>query len=247
MILRRSLLLLVLFLYSFSTFAQENWGGGVDNEDLHFGFAFQFISTEYKIQKAANWRQPFPDPNNPGEYLTSPLVSISSPVSSGFSIGFINDLRIGEHLNLRLTPSLVFADRSIEFKYTNAAENIRKQVQSATIDIPLGFKLKSDRRRNFRAYFLAGVKYSIDIISKKKLDDSNLPELEKLIKNQKGVFLYETGVGFDLYFEYFKMSPELKLSNSFRNVLYRDETPNAYNTPIEKLFLRNLQFSIYFE
>ncbi|MFM6976493.1 MAG: outer membrane beta-barrel protein [Sphingobacteriaceae bacterium] len=247
MIFKRFVLLIFLFISSFAGFAQENWGGGVDNEDLHFGFAFQFISTEFKIQKSANWREPFPDPNNPGAYLTSPLVSISSPVSSGFSVGFISDLRVGDHTNIRSTPALVFADRLIDFKYTDPSENVRKQVQSATFDIPLGFKLKSDRRKNFRAYFMAGVKYSIDIISKKKLNDENAPELEKLVKNQRNNFFYEAAIGFDLYFEYFKLSPEIKLSNSFKNVLYRDAKPNAFNTPIDKLFLRNLQFSLYFE
>jgi hypothetical protein len=238
--------LMFLFLTVSSAFAQGNWGGGVDNDDLHFGFTFQYISSEFKITKTPDWRTPYPDPDNGGINLTTPLKSISSPISPGFALGFVSDLRLGNHVNVRLTPALVFADRHIDFEYDDPAENVRKIVQSATVDLPLGFKLKSDRRRNFRAYLLAGVKYSRDIISKKKMNDSDFGQLEKLVKLNRDVLWYEAGVGFDLYFEYFKLSPEVKLVNSVNNVLDRSQI-NAYNTPLEKLFIRNLQFSLYFE
>lgn len=188
-----------------------------------------------------------PDPNTPGSDLTTPLVSISSPPSAGFGVGFVTDVRLGNHLNFRCTPSLVFADRLIDYKYEDQTQNTRKMVQSATVDIPLGFKLKSDRRRDFRAYFIAGIKYSQDIISKKKLNDSGPDPYAKLVKNNRGILWYEAGVGFDLYFEFFKLSPEVKLANSFYQVLDRTDSPNAYTKPLEKLFLRNLQFSLYFE
>lgn len=229
-----------------SVFAQGNWGGGVDNDDLHFGFTFQYISSELKLVKTPEWRIPFEDPDNPGTYLTTPLKSISSPLSPGFAVGFVSDLRLGNHVNVRVTPAFVFADRYIDYTYDDASQNTRKIVQSATVDVPLGFKLKSDRRRNFRAYILGGVKYSRDILSKKKLNDSEFGPYDKLVKIKRDILWYEAGLGFDLYFEFFKLSPEIKWVNSVGNVLDRSEI-NAYNTPIEKLFIRNLQFSLYFE
>ena len=240
----------IYFLLMFLTctsYAQENWGGGVDNENVHFGFGFQFSNTEYKLFKKPNWQIPFPDPDNGGAPLTSPLLSISSPISSGFGLGFITDVRLGNHLNFRTTPALVFADRFIDYTYQNSADNTRKIVQTATLDLPLGFKLKSDRRRNFRAYVLGGVKYSIDIISKKKLNDDDLGQLDKLVKTNLNILWYEAGIGFDFYFEFFKLSPEIKWSQSVNNVLTPAATPNAYTTPLEKLFVRNFQFSLYFE
>jgi hypothetical protein len=237
----------LLMFFVNSSYAQENWGGGVDNENVHFGFGFQFLNTEFKVYKAPNWQIPFPDPDNGGAPLTSPLVSISSPMSSGFGLGFIADVRLGNHLNLRTTPALVFADRYIDYSYQNSADNTRKIVQTATVDLPLGFKLKSDRRRNFRAYILGGVKYSIDIISKKKLTDDDFGQLDKLVKTNRNILWYEAGIGFDFYFEFFKLSPEIKWSQSVNNVLAPASTPNAYTTPLEKLFARNFQFSLYFE
>ena len=134
---------LLMFL-ACSSNAQENWGGGVDNENVHFGLGFQFSNTEFKLFKNPNWQIPFPDPDNGGAPLTSPLVSISSPMSSGFGLGFITDVRLGNHVNFRATPALVFADRYIDYTYTVTSYNIRKTVQSATLDLPLGFKLKSE-------------------------------------------------------------------------------------------------------
>jgi hypothetical protein len=237
---------LLMFL-THTSHAQENWGGGVDNDNVHFGFGFQFSNTEFKLFKNPNWQIPFPDPDNGGTPLTSPLVSISSPMSSGFGLGFITDVRLGNHVNFRVTPALVFADRFIDYTYQNTADNTRKIVQTATVDLPLGFKLKSDRRRNFRAYILGGVKYSLDIISKKKLNDDDLGQLDKLVKTNRNILWYEAGIGFDFYFEFFKLSPEIKWLQSVNNVLAPAANPNAYTTPLEKLCLRNFQFSLYFE
>jgi len=246
---------LLMFL-SHPSSAQENWGGGVDDEDIHFGFSFQYVNSDFKLYKAPSWQGNFQlpsgnylfeDPSPPGMPLVDPLVSISSSLSSGFGLGFITDVRLGNHVNFRATPALVFADRYIDYTYTVTSYNIRKTVQSATLDLPLGFKLKSDRRRNFRAYVLGGLKYSIDIISKKKLNDDNFGDLDKLVKTNRNILWYEAGIGFDFYFEFFKLSPEIKWSQSVKNVLANAATPNAYNTPLEKLFLRNFQFSLYFE
>ncbi|HEY1025936.1 MAG TPA: outer membrane beta-barrel protein [Sphingobacteriaceae bacterium] len=254
--IRRLLTLLIALLCLGTANAQQNWGGGVDDEQLHFGFTFQYVSSEYKIFKRPDWRVPRYDPiSNPASptMVTDSLFSISSPSSPGFGLGFVTDYKLGNNANLRFTPALVFTDRLIDYNYAPSAgpesgttENFtQKKVQATMIDFPLGIKLKSDRRKNFRAYMLAGAKYSLDIVSKKKLDDSSLSMSERLVKNTRSILWYEAGIGFDLYFEFFKLSPELKLSNSFRNVLKPEGHP--YSAPIDKLFLRNLQFSLYFE
>lgn len=243
--------------FQLSALAQRNWGGGVDEEDLHFGFTFQYISSEYKILKRANWRAAFTDNTSgiPQDYATDTINSISSPTSPGFGLGFVSNLRMGKNADLRFTPALSFSDRLIDYNYANSISDqndpeiyIQKKVQSTLVDFPLGIKIKSDRQKNFRAYLIAGAKYSIDIASKKKTDDAEDPPVNKLVKNNRNILWYEAGFGFDLYFEFFKLSPELKLSNSFRSVLDdRDRADNPYTTPLDKLFLRNLQFSLYFE
>lgn len=234
-------LLLLISSYS-SSFAQQNWGGGVDDNILHWGFSFQYIMPEFKILKNPAWRDPYVDPSTNSE-VTTPLYSISSRASKGMGLGFVTDLRLGDNLNLRFTPSLSFADRYLFYEYQGGLRE--KKIPATMGDLPLGLKIKSDRRNNFRAYFLGGVKYSIDIISAKKNDDSGNIALEKFVKNNRNILTYETGIGFDLYFEWFKMSPEIKLSNSFRSVLKKEDNP--FSAPIDKLFLHSVQFSLYFE
>ena len=86
----------------------------------------------------------------------------------------------------------------------------------------------------------------MDIASKKKTDDSGQDYLYKLLKNKKSYLSYEAAFGMDLYFEYFKMSPEIKLSYSMNNILNNDQ-PNPYNMPIDRLRLRHVTFSLFFE
>ncbi|TDQ07387.1 type IX secretion/gliding motility protein PorT/SprT [Pedobacter metabolipauper] len=242
--MKRTSLIILCLIAAVSAKAQ-NWGGGVDDDNLHFGFTFQYLSSEYKILKKANWRGQYVDedpqiPNTPG------LRSISSKPTPGFGIGFVVNKRLGENADLRFTPILVFSDRSLSYEYTNANANIDKKISTTLVDFPIGIKIKSDRRTNFRAYVIGGVKFTTDITSKKKTDNSLVTDpAEKFINNARNFMSYEAGLGFDLYFEYFKMSPELKLSYSMKNVL--ENEPTRYVAPLDKLMLRHVTFSLFFE
>jgi hypothetical protein len=250
----RYLLIAVLLLLCKNLFAQEQvvhaWASGADERDLSFGFTFQYVSTDFKIEKKPDWRSPFYDPTT-GAKVTDSLLSIGSKSSQGFGIGFITRYRLSDHLEARLTPMLVFADRLLEYGYAkpqqaanvNNSNYIERAVQTTMVDVPISFKLKSDRLGNFRGYLLGGVKYS-QLIASKKLDANSAP-IDKLVKNISGFASYEAGIGCDIYFEYFKLSPEIKISNSFGNVLVPENHP--FSRPIDKLFLHTIMFSLYFE
>jgi hypothetical protein len=252
-----SLKLRLLFFCSlFATAASaQNWGGGVDDEPLHFGFTFQYISSEFKILKKASWQQPFADPE--GQLApSSSLRSISSTPSPGFGIGFIVNKRLGENADIRFTPILAFNDRSVNYNYyesedevlrnVQSADDIVRKVQATLVEFPLGIRLKSNRRNNFRAYILGGAKYSADISSKKKTNNASITDpKEKWLNNERQYLSYEAGFGLDLYFEYFKMSPEIKLSYATSNALINE--PTRYAAPIDRLILRNVTFSLFFE
>jgi len=266
MIKKLSLIVALLIVTSIS-FAQ-NWGGGIDDEDWSFGFNFQYISAEYKILKKENWREPFYEiPNSLGVTydsslgglpVTGPINAISSPPSQGFGLGFVINRRIAENFDFRTTPSLIFSDRLVSYQYEpmaplnvgngqtrNFETQVDKKVQATMFEFPVGLKVKSNRLNNFRAYWLGGVKYSIDIASKKKTFDEGESAINKFVKNRRNFLSYETGIGFDLYFEYFKMSPEIKLAYSTNDLLLHDNT--AFANPIDKLKLRQLTFSLIFQ
>lgn len=246
----------LIFLLTFSFFIAkaQNWGGGIDQQDFNWGFGFQYISSEFKIFKKTNWRDPFENPDAPAgtkSYLTDSLMSISSPSTVGFGIGFVVNYKLGPNLDLRSTPSLAFADRIINYKYKEPAVNntsfstYQGKIATTAVDVPLTLKLKSDRRKDFRAYMLVGAKYSMDLGAGKKNKDEDYSMLEKLIKNKSKYASYEAGIGFDLYFEYFKMSPEIKVSHSIGDVFKHENHP--YAAPIDKAILRNFTFSLFFE
>ncbi|SDG94768.1 Outer membrane protein beta-barrel domain-containing protein [Pedobacter terrae] len=264
--IRQLSLILSFFIISATSFAQ-NWGGGIDDEDWSFGFNFQYISAEYKILKKPNWRSPFYEvPNtldpsydpNSGIPITSNLNAISSQPSQGFGLGFVMNRMISDNFDIRATPSLIFSDRVVTYEYEpmepinvgngqtkNFQTLVDRKVQATMFEFPLGIKVKSNRLNNFRVYWLGGAKYSIDIASKKKTFDEGETAVNKFLKNKRNYLSYETGIGFDIYFEYFKMSPEIKLSYSASDLLQHDNT--IYANPIDKLKLRQLTFSLIFQ
>ncbi len=226
-------------------------GGGADDNDLSFGFTFQYLMQNYKIVKQPDWQKPLFNNEDPFNQLTTNATSISSRSTPGFSVGFITRYRLTEFLEARTTPSLVFADR--ELLYTFAKPNtpnsqlqnddIARQVQTTTIEIPLLLKLRSERIGNFRGYLIGGAKYSI-AMNKGEADRNDAP-LQQKIQNKRGFASYEAGIGCDIYFEYFKMSPEIKVGNSFGNVLVANNVPLI--SPLSKLFLHSVMFSLHFE
>lgn len=241
------------FLLVLNVAKAQNWGGGIDDEKLSFGFTFQYVAAEYKVLKTEGWRTPFyVDTPTGREQVTNSLTSISSKVSPGFGIGFLANAKITEHVDLRFSPSLVFSDRKMLYVYdrpliNDASTNEKLKTTKATmVDLPLGIKLKSDRIMNFRAYIIGGMKYSLDMASAKKNSNANITdEMEKNLRNTRNYLSYEAGIGLDLYFEWFKVSPEFKLSYSLKDVVNHEG--NAFDTPIDKAMLRHFTFSLFFQ
>jgi hypothetical protein len=239
----RYLILSVLLLVGKSLFAQAPaWGGGADQSDYSFGFTFQYVNSYLKIDKKPNWRNPYFD-NSVHQYVTDSVKSITSPNSPGFAVGFLARYDLTDFLEIRTTPSFVFADRSINYAYNTASQDVTKPVQTTMLEFPVSLKLKSQRIQDFRAYIIAGIKYSDAVQAKKNSPD--IDPLDAVLRNKNGFGSYEVGLGCDLYFEYFKLSPEIKLSNSIGNLLIPENNP--YSEPINKLSLHTVTFSLIFE
>jgi hypothetical protein len=218
------------------------WGGGADQNDYSFGFTFQYVSSYFKIDKKTNWQDPYFD-QDLNRYATTAVTNIGSNTTPGFAVSFLFRYRISEHLEARTTPGLVFADRTINYSYEDPTQDVSKPVQATMVEFPLSLKLKSDRVDNYRAYVMAGVKYSQAIGAKRNKPDTD--PVESLLTNKNGFGSYEVGLGCDIYFEFFKLTPEIKLSNSLGNMLNPENTP--YANPINKLSLHTVTFSLCFE
>ncbi len=249
----------LLLLLNFAAKAQ-NWENSVDDDDWSFGYIFQYVSAEYKILKNPNWREPFYDfAENPlGEKVTPPLNAISSPPKPGFGLGFLIARRITENFQIRTTPSLVLSDRIVSYDYVpekpitlengqvqNFDTNIEKKIQATLFQLPLSLKLQSNKVKNVRAYVLGGAKISFDLASQKKTFDNGESPINKFLKVNRNLFSYEAALGLDFYFQYIKVSPEIKLSYTPNDVLQHGNT--AFATPINKLTERQLTFSLIFQ
>lgn len=228
----------------------QRWGRGIDDKSFNWGFTFQYVVSEFKLTKTQDWRKPFFDAET-GVYVTDTLNSIASPTSPGFGIGWVMNKKINQNIDMRFTPSFVFSDRLINYTsvtpgtFNPGKTLVQKKVQATMLDFPLSIKVKSDRLTDVRAYLLGGLKYSMDLASSKKTNDVLAPAVDKFVKNQKSFLSYEAGLGLDIYFEYFKMSPEIKVSYSFNDVLKHENNP--YATPIDQAKLRHFTFSLFFE
>ena len=65
------------------------------------------------------------------------------------------------------------------------------------------------------------------------------------ISTKQNNYSIEIGLGIDLYFSYFKFSPEIKYSYGLNNILINQD--NIYNKMINKLTTQSLLLSLTFE
>lgn len=169
-------------------------------------------------------------------------VSVSK-VAPGFSVGAISDLRLNKNFNLRFTPTLMLSQRELNFKQdsTNAL------ILSVPLYMPISIKYSATRTGNFRPYVIAGAGAWIDWGRNK----------EKSILLKPLDMLLEFGFGCNIYFPFFKLSPEIKYSVGLNNMLTslkeRDagallnpKTINQTNS-INKLTTRMITLTFNFE
>jgi hypothetical protein len=203
-----------------------------DRRILHFGFSLGFNSSTFVVDRAGDLK------------MSDTIYSVDPQSVSGLNLGILSDLRIGDNLDLRFIPTLLFSQRNLlyHFIYNDSAQSfVTKNIESTYLEFPLLLKFKSARRNNYRAYVIGGFKYGIDMVSQAKVNNHE-KDVIKLVKHDYG---YEVGIGFDFYFSYFKFSPEIKMFNGLRDLLVHENT--QYVNPIDKLNSKTFIISFLFE
>ena len=203
-----------------------------DKKKLHFGFSLCLNSMSYVTETDLT--------------VTDSLTSVETNSQSGFNLNVIGAYHISPNFSLRLLPGLSFGQRNIEYTLESSPRNVVvvKQVESTYLDFPLDLKYRSDRLNNFAAYIVAGGRYSYDLSSQFDTENDQ-PIPEQLVRLKRHNFWYEFGFGLDFFLEYFKFSPEIKLSMGINDVLIHDGT--FWVSPIEKIQPRMLTISFHFE
>lgn len=208
--------------------------GDFDSKNIHFGFSLGMNTASFLMESNLA--------------LGDSLLRLETISQSGFNLGIVSDLHITPYFNLRFIPSLSFSERRLEYTFnhnTKGTSVLDKAVESTYLDFPLNLKARSLRYNNFAAYVLGGVMYSYDLISQKNVVNSTKNLGDMVVKLNDHNMYYQIGVGFDFFLEYFKFSPEIKMSYGINNIIINDKT--ILSDPITKLRSKILLVSFTFE
>ncbi|MBT4345289.1 MAG: PorT family protein [Flavobacteriales bacterium] len=227
-------IIIVFLLMGLNSLAQRNKKSQnlsrYDFQKIHFGFTLGINELNFNVKKNSN------------TITNDSLKTLYSKSQKGFNLGIVSNLRIGKYTDLRFVPALIFGERQLEYSFSDSLNtNEVKKIESTLIDFPIYIKYKSERYNNFRAFVIGGLKYSLDIASQSDIDD----EGQKLVKLKKNDLMGEVGFGLDFYLEYFKFSPQIKLSYGLINLLKSEDS--VYSNSINRLSTNGWMLSFTFE
>lgn len=198
-----------------------------DEKKMHFGFYLATNYATYRI-KRSDFMAEHPDS----------IKSVSPIGSVGFTLGFIFNLKLADYVDLRLVPGVGFYERTMAYQFGSGAP-VNQVLESTMAEFPLLLKLKSERRGNTRMYFLVGGKYSLASGLRRK---DKKPDELRAINNDLSI---EYGFGFDIYYEYFKLSPEIRFSHGLLQATVND--PNKYANALKRVSTHTVTISFHFQ
>jgi len=169
----------------------------VDERALHFGFFVGLNFADFGVKPSS------------GSFEGEKYAFSDSRLKPGFSVGVISDLRLGNYWNLRINPSLQFAEHELTYKNLTTNENKRITVLSVPLSLPVYLKYSSERVGNYKPYLIGGVGAYYDLAR----------DMEKEVLLRPTDFYVEFGLGCDIYFSFFKLAPELKFAMGFNDML----------------------------
>ena len=187
-----------------------------DQKPLHFGFFLGISELDFAVQHAPTWPT--------GIYHVVPQ---SSP---GYLVGIISDVRLSPFLNLRVNPTYVAGERTLLIDGVDRATGVRdwytRRVESSLVRLPVELKWKSARIGNHRWFVLGALHTTYDLGSKAKVVD------DRLFKLQPVDYGFDLAPGTDPYFEFFKLSPQLRWSFGLGNLHVQDDTKLSESLPV---------------
>ena len=205
-----------------------------DSKRYYLGIGFMFEQSHLQVSAHP-------------KFLQSDSVLYVNPTNSGgFGVSGMFTFRLADHLEFRFAfPEFIFASNGlayhVNFPSGGDSNTVTKTIPSLLLGFPAQVKFLSDRINNFRVYMLGGFNYRYDLAS-----NSSARKAQNLVKLTPSDMSIEAGLGFQIYFPVFILSPELKFSEGIKNVHSRD--PNLqYSNVIDKLKTRMVIFSLIFE
>ena len=202
-----------------------------DDRPYHFGINIGYNKSHFSFT------------HHPRFLQYDSIMDVESINSAGINLAWLVNVRMSNHFDLRLHPlDLTFSEKSFIYtqKYSEDT-SVTKKVQSITLSFPIQVAFSSDRIGNFKVYTIAGGKLDYDLAS-----NAGARKAEDLIKLKRSDLSVEIGVGFHIYFPFFVLSPEIKLSSGLVNLHSRD-VDLKYSNVIDKINSKMITFSLTVE
>lgn len=165
-------------------------------------------------------------------------VAAASPArSGGYGLGFIVAYGLDPQFDVCLVPAFAYYERNVDYLFSSG--NTKNQtVESGYVEVSMLMRYKSVRRGNVRMYMVGGLKPGVEVGSNLKSRGSNT------LRTQNWDLSVEYGFGFDLFYPYFKFSPELRFSHGLNNLLVTEN--NIYSRSLRRLNAHTVSLYLYF-
>src|SRR5690606_1323315 len=99
--------------------------------------------------------------------------------NTGFNVGLIGNLRINDHIDLRIEPGLYITSRELYFSQTffsggtTRSSDLIRDVKSTYIHLPLLVKFSTKRINNFKPFVVGGISTALNLSSNQDNPDDN--------------------------------------------------------------------------
>jgi len=202
-----------------------------DKKQLHFGYYLGINKKTFKV----SYNDLVNDLGGDAKYL-------SVEEALGFNIGLVVDYKLHNNINLRFEPGLSSNTKTLTYDFTGA--DIR-EVPGTYLRMPLLLKFSTNRLDNMRAFVIGGVSYDYNFSSNQNnRDDNSSGQFRMKTSN----FMYEIGVGVDLYLFYFKFSPSIRGIFAINNEIVPDNAAfSPFTSPIDYFGTRGVFINFTFE
>lgn len=226
---------------------------GSDDQPLSYGFFLAAHTATYQIR----YTDAFVQNTNP---VTGAVHSIYPKYTPGFSLGFTGILRFHDQVNLLFTPKIGFYEFHTDINYfagtlDNTANSdvvdpgnsnvlgirtVEAVNEETIVELPLLLKYRSQRFNNTRMYFIGGASYQFRT---KSQDEANLDYLVTTGKS----YTLEAGMGFEIYFKYFKFAPEIRFSHGLNNMYFPEKSDPSFASALESVRRKSITIYLNFQ
>ena len=247
--MRRIISIIILALLTITALGQQRKVQNkpyIDLRPLHFGIQIGLNMQDVEMRNKGPQLLEMP-----GMEPTERLVLCDADTwNPGFSVGVVADMRLSQHFNLRISPTMHFGSKHLvfrDFNDLNDAGNPRETTQdmkNTYIAFPVDLKFSAERFNNYRPYMLAGISPMLNL-SGKDQDFIHLKRFDTMV---------EVGLGCDYYLPFFKFIPELKFCFSLPDVFDKkhadeltDINKQAFARSVEASYSKMIVLTFYFE